>query len=84
MSDGPSMTVDGPRAAWMPVCPQCQREIDGMVRWDNDRDAIVFEAQCHGEVDHLRITNAELLDVPARDVESYIRNRVQRWQPFGN
>lgn len=86
MSDKPpSVTLEGPRAAWMPVCPQCGREVDGLVRWDDyDGRANVYEAQCHGERDELRIPISELADVPWRDVESYIRNRIQRWQPFGN
>lgn len=81
MSDH-SITLEGPRAAWMPICPQCQREVDGLVRWDDDLYSLRYEAQCHGESDTLQISRAELLD--ARDVESYIRNRVKSWQPFGN
>lgn len=83
MSDH-SITLEGSRAAWMPICPQCQREVDGIVRWDYDATAIVFEAQCHGQVDKLRIPRAEINPFEIRDVESYIRNRVQLWQPFGN
>ena len=40
----------------LPICAVCGREVERLIEWPRpDRDAVVFEAICHGEIEKTEI-----------------------------